>query len=114
MHPQEAKARHVVAHAMHAEMERQAADELSGSIARDILPEYHDRKRLLANVGGATAAERQARLALRLTALRKGRESLLGHRDKDGLPEEIFAALEQEMDLEEMRLRRLLGTEGHS
>lgn len=114
MHPEEAKARHVVAEAMHAEMERQAADELTGAIARDILPEYGDRRRLLANLGGPAAAERQARVALRLAALRHGRERLLGHRKDDGLSEEIFTELEQEMDLEELRLRRLLGTEGHS
>lgn len=114
MHPAEAKARHVLARAMHEEMERQAADELSGAIARDILPAYRDNTRLLAGAAGATAAERQARLLLRLTALRVGRKQLLRHRAEDGLPEEIFSALEQELDLEEMRLRRLLGTEGHS
>lgn len=114
MHPQEAKARHIVARVMHAEVERLAADELSGAIARDILPEFQDNTRLLAEVTGATAAERQARLQLRLVALRVGRDGLLQHRSEDGLPEEIFAELEQELDLEEMRLRRLLGTEGHS
>lgn len=114
MHPAEARARHVVARIMHDEIERLAADELSGSIARDILPEYLDNTRLLAGATGATAVERQTRLQLRLTALRKGRVGLLEHRAEDGLPEEIFAELEQELDLEEIRLRRLLGTEGHS
>ena len=104
-----------MASAMHAEMERLATDELSGAIARDILPEYRDRARLLANVSnGATAAERQARLVLRMTALRRARGHLMAHRDEAGLAEEIFAALEQELDWEELRLRRLLGTEGHA
>ncbi|HYF07866.1 MAG TPA: Na+/H+ antiporter [Acetobacteraceae bacterium] len=114
MHPEEARARHAVAEAMRQEMERQAGDELQGAIARDILPEYRDRARLLGNVShGPTAAERQARLSLRLAALAKARERLIAHRDEHALAEEIFAALEQELDLEELRLRRLLGTEGH-
>ena len=115
MHPEEARARHIMAHAMQAEMERLADDELEGAIARDILPEYRDRARLLGNIGhGATAAERQARLTLRLAVLRQARTTLMTHRDGEGLSEEIVAALEQELDWEELRLRRLLGTEGHA
>ena len=59
------------------------------------------------------AAERETRVALRLAVLRDAREHLRAHRDGEGLPEDIFAALESELDLEELRLRRLLGSEGH-
>lgn len=106
----EAAARAVFAHAALAEMERRAEDILAGAIARDLLPEYRDRVRLLDGIGhGAVAAERAARLELRLHALRAARARLLRHRDEAGVEEDLMARLTEEVDLEELRLRRLLG-----
>ena len=110
MPTEEAAARAIVAHAAFAEMERRAQDVLAGAIARDLLPEFQDRVRLLDGIGsGAVAAERAARLELRLHALRAAREGLLGHHERTGMEEVLLARLTEELDLEELRLRRLLG-----
>ena len=107
---EEAAARTLVAHAALREMERRAEDLLSGAIAQDLLAEYRDRVRLLDGINqGAIAAERASRLEHRLHALRAGRARLLRHRDEDGVEEELMSRLVDELDLEELRLRRLLG-----
>lgn len=107
---EEAAARTLIAHASLREMERRAGDVLEGAIARDLLPEFRDRVRLLDGINqGAIAAERASRLAHRLHALRAGRARLLRHRDEDGLEEELMTRLVEELDLEELRLRRLMG-----
>jgi CPA1 family monovalent cation:H+ antiporter len=107
---EEAAARTLVAHAALREMERRAEDVLSGAIAQDLLPEYRDRVRLLDGINqGAIAAERAARLEHRLHALRAGRARLLRHRDEDGVEEGLLTRLVEELDLEELRLRRLMG-----
>lgn len=107
---EEAAARTLVAHAALREMERRAEDLLSGAIAQDLLPEYRDRVRLLDGINqGAIAAERASRLEHRLHALRAGRARLIRHRDEDGVEEELLTRLVEELDLEELRLRRLLG-----
>ncbi|MBR0670780.1 Na+/H+ antiporter [Neoroseomonas soli] len=109
---EEAAARTLIAHASLREMERRAEDILAGAIAHDLLPEYRDRVRLLDGINqGAIAAERAARLEHRLHALRAGRARLLRHHAEDGLEEELMARLTEELDLEELRLRRLLGAE---
>ncbi|BDG71412.1 Na+/H+ antiporter [Roseomonas fluvialis] len=106
----EAAARALVAHAALQEMERRAEDVLSGTIAQDLLPEYRDRVRLLDGINqGAIAAERASRLEHRLHALRAGRARLIRHRDEDGVEEDLLTRLVEELDLEELRLRRLLG-----
>ncbi|HWT09339.1 MAG TPA: Na+/H+ antiporter [Roseomonas sp.] len=107
---EEAAARTLVAHAALREMERRAEDLLAGAIAQDLLAEYRDRVRLLDGINqGAIAAERASRLEHRLHALRAGRARLLRHRDEDGVEEELMSRLVEELDLEELRLRRLLG-----
>jgi CPA1 family monovalent cation:H+ antiporter len=114
MAPAEAAARGVVARARLAELERRLDDPLEGAIARDLVAEHRDRARLYDGVGdGATEAELRARVRLRLYALRAGRARLLEHHREAGLEEELLAGMEQELDLEEIRLKRLLGA-GHS
>ncbi|CAH0210402.1 Na+/H+ antiporter [Roseomonas sp. CECT 9278] len=106
----EAAARTLVAHAALREMERRAEDLLAGAIAKDLLAEYRDRVRLLDGINqGAIAAERASRLDHRLHALRAGRARLLRHHAEDGVDEELMTRLVEELDLEELRLRRLLG-----
>jgi CPA1 family monovalent cation:H+ antiporter len=106
----EARARSLVAQASLARLVAQSGDPLDGAIARDIIAEYRDRVRLLDGIGeGAIAAERNARLQLRLEALRHGRDRLVRHHAEDGLDDMILHRMAQELDLEELRLRRLLG-----
>ena len=106
----EATARSLLARAALQEMERRAEDPLAGAIARDLLPEYRDRLRLLDGIDqGAIAAERGARLELRLHALRAARDRLLLYRDAEGVEQDLLLRLTAELDLDEMRLRRLLG-----
>ncbi|WP_170985101.1 Na+/H+ antiporter [Roseomonas sp. AR75] len=107
---QEATARRQVAHATLAEIERRAEDVLEGAVARDLIGEYRDKARLFHGVAeGSAQAELEARLRIRLAALRAGREALLEHHRSDGLSDEVLTALEMEMDLEELRFLRLLG-----
>lgn len=110
--PEEAAARHAAAEAMLRAVERRAADVLYGPMAADMLPEFRDRASHLGRVargGGAAAAERAARRALRLEALEAAR-AVLGARQAEGqLPEETVTKLMQELDLEEGRLKRALG-----
>lgn len=107
--PEEAEAWRVVRGAMRDMLEARAADPLDGAIAADLLPEYRDRARLYAGVTtGATGAELSARLALRLEALRAGRDALAKHRRASDLSDETLSAIRSDLDLEELRLRRLL------
>mgnify|MGYP005849193485 CR=1 FL=1 len=107
--PEEAEAWRVVRGAMRDMLEARAADPLDGAIAADLLPEYQDRARLYAGVtSGATGAELSSRLALRLEALRAGREALAKHRRASTLSDETLTAIRSDLDLEELRLRRLL------
>jgi CPA1 family monovalent cation:H+ antiporter len=99
-----------VARATLAEVERRAEDILEGPVAQDLLGEYRDKARVfqgIANGGGQ--AEMEARLRIRLAALRAGRLALLDHHRDDGLDDGTLMALESEIDLEELRILRLLG-----
>jgi CPA1 family monovalent cation:H+ antiporter len=110
MDPVEAALRNQVAGAMAAEVARRSEDLLEGPIARDLLAEYQDKARIFSGLaGGAGPAEMRARLTIRLAALKAGRARLLAVHREGGLPDELLAALENEQDLEELRIRRLLG-----
>ncbi len=110
MDPEEAAARHVVAQATHAEVRRRAEDILEGPVAQDLVGEYRDKARVFSGVSnGAGQAELEARLRIRLAALRAGRAALLAHHAGATLSDEALAGIETELDLEELRLRRLLG-----
>lgn len=107
---EEAAVRTRMAHAALVEIERRAEDILAGPVVRDIVPEYRDRLRLLDGINtGAVAAERRTRLESRLHALRASRDSLHAHHGREGLEEELLGRLTEELDLEELRIRRLLG-----
>lgn len=97
---------------MHAHLASQRDDPLYGVIAGDLLPEFEDRARVLASAAGATASELTARLQLRLGALRAGRDALIAHHRGSRLSDEALVAVEQELDLEELRVRKLLGAGG--
>jgi hypothetical protein len=77
-----------------------------------LLHEHRDRAEHLARVakgGGAAAAERAARRALRLEALDAARAAILALHGQGKLAEEALTRLSQELDFEENRLRRALG-----
>ena len=110
MKPEEAEARRHVARATLAEIEQRAEDILEGAVARDLLGEYQDKARVFQGVAtGSGHAELEARLRIRLAALRAGRKALLEHHCQGTLGDMMLASLEHEMDLEELRILRLLG-----
>jgi CPA1 family monovalent cation:H+ antiporter len=108
----EAEGRRVAAQAALELIEARLDDPLEGAIAADLAPEFRDRaghlRRAARNTGGATA-ERAARRALRLAALEAGRASLLRHHADGHLHDEALATLAREIDLEELRVRQVLG-----
>ncbi len=113
MPPAEARARHHVAHATLAEVERRAADVLEGPVAQDLVAEYRDKAQVFRGVAeGGSPAVLEARLRVRLAALREGRAALLRHHAEADVADEVLAGLEAELDLEELRIRRLLGAGG--
>ncbi len=91
-------------------LEARADDPLDGAIARDVLAEA----RIMASwatagaPGGAAFAELQARLAIKLEATAARRAALFALDRERHLPDAILHALEHEIDLEELRLRRRL------
>jgi CPA1 family monovalent cation:H+ antiporter len=113
MDPAEAVARRHVARATLAEIERRAEDILEGVVAQDLLAEYRDKARVFHGIAeGGGQAELEARMRIRLAALRAGRAALLDHHRGATLSDEALAGLESELDLEELRLLRLLGVPG--
>jgi CPA1 family monovalent cation:H+ antiporter len=112
MVPEEARARRQVAQATLEEIARRAEDILEGAVARDLVDEYRDKARVFRGVAdGGGQAELEARMRIRLAALRAGRAALLDHHRDAGLSDELLAGIELELDLEELRILRLLGAE---
>jgi len=116
--PEEAEGRRIIAVASLAEIERRLDDPLEGAIAADLVGEFRDRAghfgRIVEN-RSAAAAERAGRRRLRIDALEAARDSLFAHFRAGLLTEEGLVRLEQELDLEEQRIRQVLGddrTEG--
>jgi monovalent cation/hydrogen antiporter len=110
--PMEAEGRRLAAQAALELIEERLQDPLEGAIAADLAPEFRDRAghlRRAARDTGAAAAERAARRALRLAALDAGRARLLRHHAEGNLHDEALATLSREIDLEEMRVRQVLG-----
>ncbi len=112
--PEEAEGRRIAAAAALAVIEDRLADPLEGAIAADLVPEFRDRARHLhrtATDTGAVAAERAARRRIRLDAQAAARASLHDHHAAGLLNDEGLARLMGEIDLEEMRVRQVLGDE---
>ena len=110
--PVEAQARHIVAQAQLAALEARARDVIDGAIAADMLHEFRDRAAHLgraAKGGGAALAERVARRRIRMDVLEVARAALLRHHHDSGLHDEALTKLNQELDLEQLRLDRALG-----
>ena len=110
--PAEAQARHIVAQAQLQALEVRAGDVIDGPIAADLLHEFRDRAGHLqraARGGGAALAERVARRRIRMDVLEVARVTLLRHHADSGLHDEALTKLNQELDLEQLRLDRALG-----
>ena len=110
--PMEAEGRRLAAQAALELIEERLQDPLEGAIAADLAPEFRDRAghlRRAARNTGAAAAERAARRSLRLAALEAGRARLLRHHAEGHLHDEALAKLWHEIDLEELRVRQVLG-----
>jgi CPA1 family monovalent cation:H+ antiporter len=110
--PHLAEARHVAAQAMLRAVERHAEDVLEGPVAADLVPEFRDRARHIARVhegGGAAAAERAARLAIRLNAMREARDALVRRHDEGAMSDEVLVTVMTELDHDERRIRSALG-----
>ena len=110
--PEEAEGRRLLAVAALAEIERRMEDPLEGAIAADLVHEFRDRAGHLhrtATNQGAAVAERTARRRIRLAAIEAARQQLIAHYQAGHLHEEGLVKLEQELDLEELRIRQVLG-----
>jgi CPA1 family monovalent cation:H+ antiporter len=112
--PEEAEGRRVIADAALAEIESRLDDPLEGAIAADLVGEFRDRAGHLGRTAanhGAALAERAGRRRLRLDAIEASRDRLLAFHRAGHLQEEGLVKLEQELDLEEHRVRQVLGDE---
>jgi len=93
-------------------IEERAADPLDGAMAKDLLTEFRDQASWTSRAdddGAAGRAEKSARATLRLGALAAAREALLRMHHRREIHEETLRTIEGDMDLEEVRLRRMLG-----
>jgi monovalent cation/hydrogen antiporter len=111
--PAHAHARALIAAVALRVMEERAVDPIEGAIAADMLREYRDRAGWLVRVNENDAvirAERTARFSLRREALDASRAELLRlHRSRE-IEDDTLHALEEELDLEELRLRPQVGS----
>ncbi len=113
------RARTAAEHAALAAMELRAQDPLDGAMAGDLLAEYRDRAAAPSPANPAPAntaarrVEREARLALRLHANAAARTRLVALAHDGELDDEGMVAVVEELDLEDLRLRRQLGEAVH-
>ncbi|NOG69226.1 Na+/H+ antiporter [Roseicella sp. DB1501] len=110
--PDEAEGRRIIAAAALAEIERHLDDPLEGAIARELVPEFRDRAMHLHRVAShdaAATAERASRRRLRLAAIEAARKRLIAHARAGELHAHALYRLERELDLEETRIRAVLG-----
>jgi len=97
----------IAAVALHV-IEEHTTDPLDGAIAADMIREFRDRAGWLVRVhenAGAVRAEHAARFALRREALDASRAELLRLHRAQEIGDDALSVLEQELDLEEVKLR---------
>jgi monovalent cation/hydrogen antiporter len=110
--PAYAKVRAAIAAVALRFIEERTTDPLDGAIAAEMVREYRDRAGWLVRVhenAGAVRAEHVARLALRRDALGASRTELLRLHRSNEIEDDALRALEQELDLEEIKLRSQSG-----
>jgi monovalent cation/hydrogen antiporter len=108
--PAHAKVRAEIAAVALRVIEERTTDPLDGAIAADMVREYRDRAGWLVRVqnnenDAAVRAERAARLTLRRDALAASRTELLRLYRSREIEDDDLRALEQELDLEDIKLR---------
>jgi CPA1 family monovalent cation:H+ antiporter len=92
-------------------IELSLVDPLMGGVAQAVADEYRRRAEALGHsaINAAARAERQALLSLRLEASAASRAELLRLHRAGDVQDEVLRRLEQELDLEELRMRRQRG-----
>ena len=93
-------------------IEEHTTDPLDGAIAADMVREYRDRVGWLVRVhenDAAVRAEHAARFALRREALAASRAELLRLHRSRAIEDDSLRVLEEELDLEEIKLRSQIG-----
>ena len=111
--PAHARVRAAIAAVALRVIEERVADPLDGAIAADMVSEYRDRAGWLVRVhenAAAVRAERAARFALRREALAASRAELLRLYRLREIEDEALSVIEQELDLEEIKLRALIAS----
>ena len=90
-------------------LRKRAEDPLDGAMAYDLLPEFEARAAAVRGRGGAAAAAAAAHLSFYLETKRAQHAALIAlHRD--GLiGDDTLQHLQQELDFDELRMRRALG-----
>jgi len=112
--PAHARARAAIAAVALRTIEERTTDPLDGAIAADMVREYRDRAGWLVRVhenAGAVRGERAARLALRRDALAASRTELLRLHRSSEIEDDALRTLEQELDLDEIKLRSQIGAD---
>jgi Na+/H+ antiporter len=102
----------IAAVALHL-IEERTMDPLDGAIAADLVNEFRERAGWLVRVhenAAAVRAERAARFALRRDALAASRAELLRLYRSREIEDDTLRTLEEELDLEELRVRSQLAS----
>jgi CPA1 family monovalent cation:H+ antiporter len=89
-----------------------AADPLDGAMAADLLPEFEARAAAVTGSGGAAAAAAASRLAIYLETKRAQHAALIRLHRTGQIEDETLNHLQDELDLDELRMRRALGQAG--
>jgi hypothetical protein len=90
-----------------AHLRDRAADPLDGAMAADLLPDFEARAAAVS--GGAAAAAATARLAIYLETKRTQHNALIRLHRQGSIADETLHHLQDELDLDELRMRRALG-----
>ncbi|MCU0986253.1 MAG: hypothetical protein MUC89_15165, partial [Acetobacteraceae bacterium] len=90
-------------------LRERASDPLDGAMAADLLPEFEAREAAVKGSGGAAAAAAAARLAIYLETKRAQHNALIRLHRQGSIADETLHHLQDELDLDELRMRRALG-----
>lgn len=90
-------------------LRHRATDPLDGAMAADLLPEFEARAAAVRGMGGAAAAAASARLGIYLETKRAQHAALIRLHRQGRIADETLRHLQDELDLDELRMRRALG-----
>lgn len=90
-----------------------ATDPLDGAMAAELLPEFETRASAVRGLGGAAGAAAAARLSFYLETKRVQHRALIRLHREGRISDETLHHLQDELDLDELRMRRALGHPGH-